>query len=270
MARSANIFSKDWCNIVFEFKNKEYGAYKIRKESDRRHMISIICGTLLFSLAVSAPTILKNILPDKKKGPNDEKVTMVAIDNKKEIKKVEEKEIKIEVEQVRKSIQFVIPKADATITEEDTVKTQKELNKDNTLISTQTNLKGDTTYDPGILDQGPAVIEEVEQVYDLAGVEEQPSFPGGMDKLREFLGSNIQYPEYEASEGIQGKVYVEFVVGKDGKIRDIKIAKSVSVGLDAEALRVVKLMPAWNPGKQNGRPVSVKYHQPINFKLSTK
>ena len=102
-------------------------------------------------------------------------------------------------------------------------------------------------------------------VYEI--VDEMPEFPGGLEKLLQFLASNVKYPAKEQEKGIQGKVIVGFVVGTDGSIKNVKILKSVNLELDAEALRVVKLMPKWKPGRQKGKLVNVQYVVPINFEI---
>lgn len=111
------------------------------------------------------------------------------------------------------------------------------------------------------------VEEEVveEEVFTI--VESMPEFPGGQKKLFEYLGKNIKFPPAARANGISGKVYINFTVGKNGKIRDIKILRGVHDLLDKEAIRVVKAMPAWKPGKQRGKTVSVSYNLPINFIL---
>lgn len=111
------------------------------------------------------------------------------------------------------------------------------------------------------------VEEEVveEEVFTI--VESMPEFPGGQKKLFEYLGKNIKFPPAARANGISGKVYINFTVGKNGKIRDIKILRGVHDLLDKEAVRVVKAMPAWKPGKQRGKTVSVSYNLPINFIL---
>ena len=98
-------------------------------------------------------------------------------------------------------------------------------------------------------------------------VEEQPEFPGGRDKMTEFIQKNIQYPALCKKEGIQGRVVVQFVVNKDGSICDAKIVKSVDPHLDTEALRIIRAMPRWVPGKQKGETVRVRYTLPVNFRL---
>jgi TonB family protein len=100
-------------------------------------------------------------------------------------------------------------------------------------------------------------------------VEQMPEFPGGMQKAMEFLGKNIKYPVAAQEAKIEGRVIVQFVVGKDGSISDVQTVRGVSPELDAEAIRVVSMMPNWNPGKQRGQAVSVKYSMPIMFRLQT-
>ena len=103
------------------------------------------------------------------------------------------------------------------------------------------------------------------EVYDM--VEQQPQFPGGTKELMTFLGKNIRYPVIAQENGIQGRVILQFVITKEGKVADIKIMRSVSPELDEEAVRVVKAMPAWTPGKQDGQAVNVRYTLPVTFKL---
>lgn len=98
-------------------------------------------------------------------------------------------------------------------------------------------------------------------------VDEMPVFVGGEEKLFQYLANNIKYPKRDMQIGNEGKVFVEFVVGKDGEITDVKILRGVSETIDAEAIRVIKSMPNWLPGKQKGRAVKVRYKMPISFKL---
>ncbi|MFA5971881.1 MAG: energy transducer TonB [Lentimicrobiaceae bacterium] len=99
-------------------------------------------------------------------------------------------------------------------------------------------------------------------------VEEMPSFPGGEAERNKFLAENIVYPQQAVENGIQGTVYVSFIVNSDGKIEDVKILRGIGSGCDEEALRVLKMMPPWHPGKQNGRTVRVRYTMPVSFKLN--
>ena len=115
----------------------------------------------------------------------------------------------------------------------------------------------------------PVEVEEEEpeeqQIFQV--VEEMPEFPGGMAECLKFLGKNIKYPTISQENGVQGKVIVQFVVNKDGSIVDPVVVRSVDPYLDKEALRVIKTMPKWKPGKQRGKAVRVKYTVPVTFKL---
>jgi TonB family protein len=97
-------------------------------------------------------------------------------------------------------------------------------------------------------------------------VEEMPQFPGGVKALMDYLKTNVKYPEAAKAAKIEGRVTTSFIVGEDGVIRDVKVLRSVSPELDAEAIRVMSSMPKWEPGKQDGKPVPVRYTVPINFK----
>lgn len=108
--------------------------------------------------------------------------------------------------------------------------------------------------------------ETKEEIYTI--VEAMPEFPGGQKALFEYLGNNITYPPKAKSKGIKGKVYVNFTIYRDGSIRDAKVIKKAHRLLDKEALRVIKAMPNWIPGTQEGKTVSVSYNLPINFKFS--
>lgn len=113
----------------------------------------------------------------------------------------------------------------------------------------------------------PVVVEEVVEEEIFQVVEEMPSFPGGMGELMKFLGNNIKYPAVAQENGIQGRVIIQFVVEKDGSVANPVVVKGVDPALDKEALRVVKSMPKWTPGKQRGKAVRVKYTVPVTFRL---
>ncbi|MDD2381283.1 MAG: energy transducer TonB [Mariniphaga sp.] len=125
--------------------------------------------------------------------------------------------------------------------------------------------------DDMVIDVAPVVSTRVEeeeedtQVFFI--VEEMPEFPGGEAALRQFIANAIKYPVIAQENGIQGRVYVQFVVNTDGSITDARIARGVDPSIDKEALRVVNTLPKWKPGKQRGKPVRVSYTVPINFVL---
>jgi protein TonB len=112
-----------------------------------------------------------------------------------------------------------------------------------------------------------AVVEEnTNEIYNVAGIEVKPDFPGGMDKFYKFVGNNYKTPE---EEGLKGKVYVTFVVEKDGSLTDIKVLRDIGYGTGAEAIRVLKKCPKWTPGEQNGKKVRVLYSLPITIQSAS-
>ena len=109
--------------------------------------------------------------------------------------------------------------------------------------------------------------EEVQEQEIFQIVEEMPSFPGGEAKLMEYVAKNIKYPQIARETGIQGRVFVGFVVEPDGSISNVKLLRGIGGGCDEEAMRVIKSLPKWKPGKQRGKAVRVSYQIPVFFKL---
>lgn len=138
-------------------------------------------------------------------------------------------------------------------------------------IEDELEIEDSEADDQTVIDVAPVVVAQAEEEEEEAEVffivEDMPEFPGGEVALRNWLGTHIKYPVIAQENGIQGKVYVTFVVGKDGSITNATIARGVDPSLDKEALRVVNELPKWKPGKQRGKPVNVSYTVPINFQL---
>lgn len=149
-----------------------------------------------------------------------------------------------------------------------TIMTDIDIKKDDEKVEQNQTTFVETDINDKIEIQDVKVEEApvVEEIFDV--VEEQASFPGGMDALKKYLGDNLKYPPMAKESGVQGKVYVQFVVFKDGNVGDIKVLRGIGSGCDEEAIRVVKGMPKWEPGKQRGRSVSSRFTLPINFRLN--
>jgi protein TonB len=202
-------------------------------------------------------------------------VELTQLAEKKEIKQEKKDDpddvAKVEVERVKSSVAFTVPeiKKDEEVKEDQEVKSQDDLSSTNTAIGAFTVEGNDETaevkhVEEKIAEPEPPKVEET-KVFDV--VEQMPSFPGGPAALMQFLSSNIKYPVVAEENGVQGRVVCTFVVEKDGSITDVKVVKSVDPSLDKEAMRVVKSMPKWIPGKQNGSAVRVKYTVPVTFRL---
>ena len=140
--------------------------------------------------------------------------------------------------------------------------TKERTSNDRKGTTSKKSKKGNTA-----LMQSAVDTDSIENSNIFGVVEEMPSFPGGQGALMQYLASNIKYPVVAQENGVQGRVIVSFVVERDGSISDVKVARSVDPSLDREAQRVVKSMPRWSPGKQNGSTVRVKYTVPVVFRL---
>lgn len=270
-----DLISNAWCDLVFEGKNQAYGAYKLRKGTSKRNLWSIII-VLIAAVAIFSAIAIKNVIEANQKVAVTTAVELSKIDK---TPKVEKKKVtpKIEqpkvVEKVKSSIKFTAPviKKDSEVKPEEEMKTQEDLQKTKTTIGAFT-VVGNDEIDGEVLkakeeiaQPEPPKNEEENKVFDV--VEEQPSFPGGQGALMSWLHDNIKYPVVAAENGIQGKVIVQFIVGKNGSISNVKVLRSVDPSLDKEAVRVVSNMPNWTPGKQNGASVNVRFTLPVTFRL---
>ena len=275
-----DLISNEWSDMMFENRNKEYGAYVLRRQTGRRNVISMVAVLLLFA-AVMVFMIAKNAYEayQKEHAVMDQVTELSALtQQKKKEAKVERKEIPVKqeqqqvVEKVKSSVKFTAPviKKDDEVKPEDELKSQDEIMNSKVAVGALNVVGNDEN---GEVLKAKEVIatepekpkEEENKVFDV--VEQMPSYPGGMGALMQYLSSNIKYPAIAEENGIQGRVICTFVVERDGSITDVKIAKSVDPSLDKEAMRVVSKMPKWIPGKQNGSAVRVKYTLPVTFRL---
>jgi protein TonB len=266
-----NIFSDEWSEMVFEARNHNYGAYILRKLSNRRHMISLIIAIVVFTLAVSSPVIIKSIIPEKsEKDVSVRVLSDIKLDKPKE--KVDEIIKELPPPPVLKNvIKFTAPviKPDEQVAEEDEPKMQQEVVDSKAAIGTINYDKGSDDPNAIMPDQMPNEDQQIvgEKIEPFTVVEQMPDFPGGEAELFKYLQKNIKYPEMARESGISGVVYVKFVVDKRGKISDIVLLRGIGGGCDEEAVRVVKGMPDWKPGRQNGMAVPVYFTLPIKFTL---
>lgn len=270
-----------WCDLIFEGRNKEYGAYKLRTQTGQRNFKAIITIAILAALCIILFYIKAGYDAYQAAHAKNENVTEISALNqpkKKEAKverKVQVEEKKEVVKEVKSSIKFTAPviKKDADVKPEEEMKTQDQIMQTNTAIGAL-DVKGNSDQGEILkvtqrVETEPVKAEpkpEVEnKVFDV--VEQMPSFPGGPSALMQYLSSNIKYPVVAQENGVQGRVVVSFVVERDGSITDVQVARSVDPSLDREAQRVVRNMPRWIPGKQNGQAVRVKYNVPVAFRL---
>ena len=272
-----DLISRDWTEMVFEGRNKEYGAYRLRKNAGKRNLYSLIT-IFIAALAIWGGISLVKFVESRTKSVAQTSVAELSALNqpKKKAEVKQQKKVKLEqpekvVERVKSSVKFTAPviKKDDEVKPEDELKTQDELMSTKTAIGAL-DVKGNDDANGEVLKIKEAVAQpepkpEVEKVFDV--VEQMPSVPGGPSALMEWLSNNVKYPVVAQENGVQGRVVVSFVVERDGSITDVKVVRGVDPSLDREASRVVRAMPRWIPGKQNGSAVRVKYNVPVAFRL---
>ena len=278
-----DLYDPKWVEMVFAGKNKEYGAYQLRKGTSGRNIKSLLI--LVIAAALVGGFLAWKVIEQKQ--AEEQQAYMEAMElaklqkqaekEKKKPEKVQPKvEMKKEIPVARETQKFTAPviKKDELVKEENQVKQMDQLDakvavgtkdeegvKDRNIEAVRSDIAVATPPPPP-----PAPKPEVSnKVFEV--VEEMPSFPGGQGALMSFLNSNIKYPVVAQENGVQGRVIVGFVVERDGSITDVKVMRSVDPSLDREAQRVVKAMPRWKPGKQNGSAVRVKYTVPVVFRL---
>lgn len=272
-----DLISNEWTDLVFEGRNQAYGAYKLRKGTAKRNVWAL----LIVGLAAAFLYLglqLQKMAEANKKVENTQAVELAKLNTEKKEAKVEKKEIikqepeKV-VEQVKSSVKFTAPiiKKDSEVKEEDEIKLD-EVQKSDKAVGAFT-VEGNDEVGGAVLKakediaapEPPKHVVEETKIFTV--VEQMPMYPGGDAALMGYLRDNIKYPTVAAENGVQGRVVVGFVVERDGSITDVNILRGVDPSLDREAMRVVKSMPRWNPGKQNGSAVRVKYQVPVSFRL---
>ena len=262
-----DIFKSSWLDLVFDGKNKAYGAYQLRKDSPKYATRAFIVGTIVFSLLVSAP-LIASMMPESSKGPEtiDEQVVLVDLPEK-----VEEPELPKDapppppppprVDQV-KFVKPVVAKKEEVTEEPPKVEdlVDKKIGKEDIKGDPNAKLTVDEPVGTGPVDA--PIVEDDAKVYNMAGIQVKPSFPGGMEKFYQFIGKNYKTPE---EDGLKGRVIVSFTVEKDGSLTDIKVLRDIGYGTGEEAVRVLKKSPKWAPGEQNGKKVRCTYQLPITI-----
>ncbi len=263
--------------LIFMNRNKDYGAYTLRNSYKRNLTIALLICIFIFSASISFPLFLKESFTDKL-GPKINTAGSVPIDlqNPGDIK--DENEIAKLNETLTKSfdvktIQFMVPRVvpEETFIEEISFPTIDEIK--GKVISTETRDGNNTAENllPGENETEYQPIKTNETIQEQEAfifVEEMPSYPGGTDELLSFISNNIMYPEIARRAGVEGKVYISFVVETDGSITNMNIVKGIGAGCNEEAIKVIKLAGNWMPGRQNGKAVRVRMTIPFSFRLN--
>ncbi len=288
MAKGVDLTSKEWCDLVFEGKNKEFGAYQLRKKSPKRHWVAIV-GVLILLAAVAviyAGVKKYNEIKEAEALAKGAQMSEVLFETDTNEAPEEEEEVKYEdqpepeeqvVEEQVASQQVtaiaIVEKADA----DKEVKNMDQIQENEAQVG-NVNQEGKidisevntATKAVTVVEEKPKEEPKVEKPQPekiFEAVEQPAEFPGGRSALAKWLSNNLRYPEVAQANNIQGRVVVKFTVEKDGSISNPTVVRGVDKDLDREAIRVVKKMPRWNAGKNNGVAVRSYFNLPVNFKL---
>lgn len=279
--RSIDLTSKEWRDLVFADKNKEFGAYVMRQQSDSRHnkaFLFLIIGLIVLIAMLIAWSKYSDYRQEKaaiEAKMQAEKMLAAQLEQmeqEEEEPEPEEQKVEIEIPEVPQEVLATVQVTQIAIVDEvkNEVMEMEEQLEDNTARGV-VNQEGSDDADKFKAVQEAVIVKEPEPAPKeeeiFVAVEQQAEFPGGMAALMKWLSNNIRYPEAAQQNDVQGRVIVKFVVEKDGSVSQVQILKGVDKDLDKEALRVVNKMPKWQAGKNNGVAVRSYFTLPVNFRL---
>lgn len=259
-------------DIVFEHRNKDYGAYELRTSYPKTLNRAFWIGTSVVLISISASAIYANLQP-KEKNQTVHEFELIPIEEERPEQPIEPPKPK-EPEPIQKQqevVKYLSPVPVEDTKPEEIVPPNDKL--ENVIIG---SIDQEGEKSNSIIDEAPpvktpkpeAVIAEIEKIEEpFITVEQAPTFAGGMSEMYKFLSKNLKYPAAAQRANVQGKVFLSFIVEKDGSITDVSTIKGIGFGCDEEAERVLKLMPKWIAGMQNGRAVRVRFTMPVVFKL---
>jgi protein TonB len=259
---TATLEAPRWDDVVFANRNQAYGAYVLRKVYGKNVFVGLITTLVILTLIMFFPAIVEFFKGEEvvEKAP-PRKLVYTELSAPPPIDKPKPPPPQIQLPKLQKVIKFVPPKVvKEEVVEE--VPTIQEI-KDNEVAAVE--VEGDAQV---VFEEPVAAVVEEDDNKIFTVVEQQPEFEGGLQAMMNFIQKNMKYPASARRMGVDGTVYVSFVVSKDGSISEVKTIRGISADCDKEAMRVVQIMPPWKPGKQNGKPVFVRFVLPIKFKLN--
>lgn len=283
--KNIDLTSKEWRDLVFAGKNQDFGAYQLRKDSDKRHNMAALytlIGLVVIIIGIIAWSKYSDYRDEQERlALIEERERMQALDvemPEEEAPEEEEPEQKMEMEipEVPEEVLATVQVTQIAIVDADKVKNEvidMETQQEDNTARGVVNQEGAEDVDKFkavheqvvVKEPEPEVKHEPEKIF--VAVEQPAEFPGGQAAMMKWLSNNIRYPENAQANGISGRVVVKFVVEKDGSIGQPTIVRGVDRDLDQEALRVVKRMPKWQPGKNNGQAVRSYFNLPVTFRL---
>lgn len=274
-----DILSKNWNDILFEDRNRSYGAYEMRASTGKRNLWALVALLVLLAFAYILPSIVSGIASAVESLGSDQVTELSNIEQEEE----EEDDIQIEenkpdeapaetVTEMASSIQFTVPEITDNVAEDKELIAQQKAQEARAKMGefnfqgndeTSTNIKSDKKQLGDVASGGGGEGEAKVFTY----VEQMPVYPGGEAALQKFIHDHLKYPQVSLEEGVQGTVMLRFVVNENGSVGDVQILKSLDTYCDREAKRVVQSLPRFTPGRQQGKPVKVWFQFPIRFEI---
>ena len=283
--RSVDLTSQEWRDLVFADKNKDFGAYELRRQSDKRHNMAALftlVGLIVVFILILAYSKYSDYRAEQEQiALQEQREKMAAAellqqeeDEPEPEPEIEEQKMEMEIPEIPEEVLATVQVTQIAIVDADKVQNEvmdmEEQKEDNTARGV-VNQEGSDDVDKfeavkeQVIVKEPEPAPKEEEIF--MAVEQPAEFPGGQAALMKWLNQNIRYPEAAQQNDIQGRVVVQFVVEKDGSVGQAKILRGVDKDLDREALRVVSKMPKWQPGKNNGVTVRSYFNLPVSFKL---
>ncbi|MDE5744584.1 MAG: energy transducer TonB [Paramuribaculum sp.] len=281
MAKDVDLSSKEWRDIIFEGKNKEYGAYQLRQESNARHNKAMIVIIIVLAIVAALAFLVNTVIKAAEARPEDqgEQVLAELVTADEPEPEPEEEQQRIEEQQpevIKEELLNTVKSAEIAIVPDDQaeeIKSQDEMKEDDRAIGAVNEDRGVDDIINAQEHKDVVVVEEKKPEHDdnyvFESVEQNAAFPGGDAALLKWLADHMNYPQTALDNGVQGTVRVRFVVKKDGTVGDAKVLKPVDPALDKEAIRVVKALPKFIPGKMNGHAVNCYFTVPVKFRIIT-
>jgi protein TonB len=260
-------------DIVFEGRNKLYGAYALRKGYGQTMQRSVLMGVTLFLLMVLLPNLYATLIPEAKPEDIAYEVEFEKVDIRPDVKPTPPP-VAAEPKPVERTVKSLVPVVipDQHVDVEYTPPLTEEVEEAQPGQETQDGFVDVRIITPPsaihVSGNGAAVEVAPEEAKEYVAVDQRPEYAGGNAAMGAFLQKHLRYPSQAIKANIQGRVFLEFTVGSDGKIENVKSVKGIGFGCDEEAIRVVRLMPDWKPGKQAGVPVRVRFTLPVMFQMN--
>jgi protein TonB len=271
--KKVDLCSSEWCDLIFEGRNKSYGAYKLRTNSEKRHTLSMIGVVVGVLIVYFVPVLITKWVESREDEVSLDQITALSQLQKPDakphpLKKVEDIKVpenpsikmKAPVDLIKFTAPVITRDNEVTATDQRDESKAFAQSKDPMLINTDT-----AQY---ALPEQLALTQKPDEDIKYEVVDSMPEFPGGQAALYQYLSTNIKYPFWAQRYNMQGEVVVQFIVNADGSLSDCHIERGVGSYLNEEALRVFRSMPKWRPARKKGKPIRSRCVVPVEFRLN--